>query len=146
MARGFLALGISRKILLSLKQVCPHDLGATKTQSCRKDAHTLKQNVTEIYVNCGSRNANRNYHLLTTYRPSTDHLPITYRPLTDHLPTTYRSLTDYIRTTCRPLTDHLPTAFFTVQLVQYYQSVPLPKFEIISLAFKWLFWCLFRAV
>ena len=76
-----------------------------KRQVAVKMRILLNRNVTEIYVNCGSRNANRNYHLLTTYGPPTDHLPITYRPLTDHLPTTYRSLTDYIRTTCRPPTD-----------------------------------------
>ena len=77
-----------------------------KRQVAVKMRILLNRNVTEIYVNCGSRNANRNYHLLTTYRPPTDQLPITYRPLTDHLPTTYRSLTDYIR-----------TAFFTVVLI-----------------------------
>ena len=76
MARVFLALRISRKILLSLNNRCVlmrQEL--QKRQVAVKMRILLNRNVTEIYVNCG--------HLPITYRLHTDHLQTTYRPPTD---------------------------------------------------------------
>ena len=121
MARVFLALRISRKILLSLNNRC-----VLMRQELQKRQVAVKMRIllNRMWLKFMWIAVRGIRTVTTTYWPLTDHLPTTYRSPTDHWPTTYRPLTDHLPTTYGPPADHLPTTY-------------RPLF---------LRWCLFRAV